>query len=62
MTHGARIGSLVLVLALGAGLALMVIGLLFAQRAAALMGWTNAVQGYAIVYIRLRVVGGPPRS
>ncbi len=41
----ARIGGL----ALGARLALMILGLLFASRAAALMGATNAVHGREIV-------------
>ncbi len=56
MTRGACIGSLALIL--GAGLALMILGLLFPSEAAALMGVMNVVHGQAIVYIQLRA-GAP---
>ncbi len=59
MTHGARIGSLALTLALGAGLALMILAFLFGAPAAALMGATEAVQGQSILYIQLRAIGAP---
>ncbi|MCP4687309.1 MAG: MATE family efflux transporter [Desulfobacterales bacterium] len=59
MARGVRVGSLAMILALGAGLALMILAFLFASRAAAMMGATDAVHRQAVLYIQLRAAGAP---
>ena len=59
MDRGARIASLALLLALVAGLLLILLGGLFASPAASAMGAVDTVHADAVIYIRWRVAGAP---
>lgn len=59
LARGARIGSLALLLALGAGVMLMLLAWLLAAAAAAAMGASGDVLDSAVVYIHWRSLGAP---
>lgn len=59
IARGIRIGSLALLLALGAGLMLMLLAWLFSSPVAAAMGALDAVHRQAVVYIQWRACGAP---
>jgi len=59
MARGTRIGSLALMLALAAGLMLMLLAWMFAAPVAAAMGASDSVLGQAVSYIRWRSCGAP---
>jgi MATE family multidrug resistance protein len=59
MSRGIRIGSLALILALGAGLLLMLVAWLFSAPVATAMGASGAVHREAVHYIQLRACGAP---
>jgi MATE family, multidrug efflux pump len=59
MQRGIRIGSLAMLLALCAGLMLMLMAWLFASPVAAAMGAADAVARQAVVYIQWRAAGAP---
>jgi hypothetical protein len=59
MERGTRIASLAMLLALCAGLMLMLLAWLFASPVASAMGATDAVHRQAVVYIRWRAAGAP---
>jgi len=57
--RGMRIGSLALMLALAAGLMLMLLAWLFSAAAAAVMGASDQVRQQAVAYIQWRACGAP---
>ncbi len=59
MERGTRIASLAMLLALCAGLTLMLLAWFFAAPVASAMGATDAVHRQAMVYIRWRAAGAP---
>jgi MATE family multidrug resistance protein len=59
MPRCTRMGSLALLLAVGAGLLLMLLAWLFAVPVAAAMGAAGPVQRQAAVYIQWRIIGAP---
>lgn len=59
MERGTRIASLAMLLALCAGLGLMLLAWFFAAPVASAMGATDAVHRQAMVYIRWRAAGAP---
>jgi MATE family multidrug resistance protein len=59
MAQGVRIGSLALLLALGAGTVLMLLAWSFSPPVAVAMGAVGEVQRQAVVYIQWRAAGAP---